>query len=78
MTRAEAIVKARAFVSEHVGVDVEPASARLLERAGRPPYWSIVYMPDVLHPEEAARGVTIDGPYVLHVDDATGTVSVLG
>ena len=78
MTHAEAIAKARAFVSEHVGVDAEPASARLLERAGRPPYWSVVYMPDVLHPEEAARGVTIDGPYVLHVDDASGEVSVLG
>jgi hypothetical protein len=78
MTQGEAITRARAFVSEHVGVDADPASARLMERAGKPPYWSIVYMPDVLHPEEADRGVTIDGPYVLHVDDATGEVSVLG
>jgi hypothetical protein len=78
MTQMEAIAKARLFMSEHVGVDAEPASVRLLERAGRPRYWSIVYMPEALHPEEAARGVTIDGPYVLHVDDASGAVSVLG
>jgi hypothetical protein len=78
MTQAEAIGRAKAFVSEHLGVDVEPASARLLERAGKPPYWSIVYMPDALHPEETAHGITIDGPYVLHVVDATGEVSVLG
>jgi|GEM_PF-2608232 len=78
MTRVEAITRARAFVSEHVGVDADPASARFMERARKPSYWSIVYMPDVLHPEEAESGVTIDGPYILHVDDATGEVSVLG
>jgi len=78
MTQVEAITRARAFVSEHVGVNADPASARLMERAGKPPYWSIVYMPDVLHAEEADSGVTIDGPYVLYVDDATGEDSVLG
>lgn len=78
MNREQAITRAKAFVLQHVGVDAEPASARLLERPGELPYWSIVFMPDVLHPEETARGEVIDGPYVLHVDDVSGEVSVLG
>jgi hypothetical protein len=78
MNREEAISKARAFVLEHIGVEAEAASARLLTRAGVPPYWAVVYMPDVICPADANRGAVIDGPYVLRVDDASGEVSVLG
>ena len=78
MSREEAILKAKAFVLEHVGVEAEAASVRLMTRPGVPSYWSVVYMPEAICPAETARGAVIDGPYVLHVDDASGVVSVSG
>ena len=78
MNQAEAMGRAAAFVIENVGVNAEPESARLIERPGGRRYWSVVYKSEVLSPAEAARGATIDGPYVLRVDDVSGEVSVLG
>jgi hypothetical protein len=78
MNQAEAIGIAAAFVMENVGVNAEPESARLIERPGGRRYWSVVYKAEVLSPAEAARGATIDGPYVLRFDDVSGEVSVLG
>lgn len=78
MNQTEAIKRATAFVLENIGVEADPESARLVDRPGGRRYWSIVYRPEVLLPSEAARGATIDGPYVLRVDDASGEVSVLG
>ena len=78
MNQTEAIARATAFILETIGVEAGPDSARLVDRPGGRRYWSIVYKPEVLQPSEAARGATIDGPYVLRGDDASGVVSVLG
>ena len=78
MNQIEAIGRATAFVLENIGVEADPDSARLVDRPGGRRYWSVVYKPEALQPSEAARGATIDGPYVLRVDDASGVVSVLG
>jgi hypothetical protein len=78
MNQVEAIGKAKAFVSEHTGVDADPRSASLIRRSGLPSYWSIVYPAELFFPKDAAKGARVDGPYVIHVDDTSGEVSVLG
>lgn len=77
MNQLEAIEQARTFVLKHTGVNASPGSARLIERPGIPSYWSIVYAAELFFPKDAAKGATVDGPYVIHVDNATGEVSVL-
>lgn len=78
MTEADAVNYAMDFVKKHTGIVQRPSSVRYIERGGGRRYWSVTYMPDVFFAAEAASGSTIDGPYVLHVDDKTGQVVVLG
>lgn len=74
MTQADAIRRA----AEFIGKSVKPESATFYDRHDGRRYWSIVYRMEAFLPDEEAKGVCIDGPYVLHVDDVTGEVSVLG
>ena len=78
MNQDQAVAKAKSFVAKHTGVNADPESARLIQRPGMPGYWSVVYAAKLFFPTDAAKGATIDGPYVVRVDDVTGEVSVLG
>lgn len=77
MNQAQAVAKANEFVFLHTGITTTPASAKLVERPDAK-YWTVVYSPEAFFVTEAARGVTIDGPYVLRVDVESGDVSVVG
>lgn len=77
MNQSEVIKKVRAFVSEHTDVDADPEVAELVTRPGTPPYWWISYPAALFFPKEAAAGCTIDGPYILSVDDESGEITVL-
>lgn len=78
MNQVEAIKKAAEFTLEAMGKSAEPESIGFVERPDGRRYWSIVYRQEAFHPEEAAAGAVMDGPYVLRVDDTSGEVSVLG
>lgn len=78
MNEAEAVQFAMAFVEKHLGKEAYPDSVRFRESGNGCDYWSVVYMPERFFAKEAASGATIDGPYVLHVDDMTGDVKVIG
>jgi hypothetical protein len=78
MTQAEAVEKASAFLLLHMGRSPEPLSITLSGIGSGPRRWNAVYRQESFLPEEANRGVIMDGPYVLRIDDATGEVSVQG
>ena len=78
MNESDAVTKAKQFVLEHTGINVEPQSTRLIKRPDGRRYWSVVYAAELFFSQDAERGATVDGPYALRVDDVTGEVSVLG
>ena len=78
MSEADAVTKAKQFVLKHTGIDAEPQSTRLIHRPDGRKYWSVVYSAELFFSRDTERGATVDGPYALRVDDATGEVSVLG
>jgi hypothetical protein len=77
MDAEQAIARANQFVRARTGREPIPSAARLTRRAGGAA-WSVTYEVGQFFPLDAAHGATIDGPYVIVVDDSTGEASVLG
>jgi hypothetical protein len=75
MTEQEAISTANAYVLQTYGVQAEPLVVRRIK--SHQTYWTIMYGPSVLFPKEVATGSTVDGgELILHLDEASGTISI--
>jgi hypothetical protein len=78
MTEEEAIRKANAYLRKLNGVQAQPIEVHRVQRPGQPVYWWVSYGTAILFPNETAAGATVDGgEFVLRVDEAEGTVSVI-
>jgi hypothetical protein len=77
MNESQAIRMANEFVLTKTGVRAQPDSVRLMYRQSGS-YWSLVYRAEWFFPKAASGAATVDGPYQIRVDDASGEVSVAG